>query len=311
MTSEADHNGAELAPEARQPVSSVAAVPEVRTDDGGVVDLRSRLLQSGWTQGSVLPPELTAYVQLSPGAETAAGGNAGPDGPWYVLVTQDCDIVYGDCVTDPVAEVVLATKIAQLDTEYENLRDPRVLHVMLTGADGPPQPTEIKARNRGFLDRVRLLTAAPASTLRADSAAMRRIAGFLGRRYQRTAWPEEFDRRFKSAKGKLAKILRTRHDVLLDIVLSIDPRTGPHANSPYEASLWVVIQDEFADRNAQETQGTKTQILDDVRRAVQKCQGIQFDTPKVVGRYGISLREWDDLLPLDLAWPRLAAEESA
>jgi hypothetical protein len=75
--------------------------------------------------------------------------------------------------------------------------------------------------------------------------------------------------------------------------------------------LYVVMQDEFDDRPKKETQGYKTEILAEVRRATQNCKGINFDEPRLLGRYDINLREFDNLQPLDLAWPRLVTEESS
>ncbi len=327
MTAGADDSGAGLAPgeptapfaetgSSQDPAAGGAnpaapatpAAPAVQTADGKPIDLRPRLLKSGWAQGAVLPRELVPHVRMSPGSDAppAAGW---PKGSWLVLVSQDCDIVYGDCVADPVAEVVLATKIEKPEMQYEHLRDPRKLHVALTHDDGTPQPVVVEARNRGFLDRVLLLTAPPESAIRADSGAMRRIAGLLSRRYQRTARPEEFDQRFKSAKGKLGRILQQYAAVVLDILLFVDPLTDlPEGTAAYTAQLWVVLQDDFADRDPKKTQGQKTQILGEIRRAVQNSKGINFDAPRLEGRYGISLREYDDLQPLDLGWPRLAAE---
>lgn len=285
-----------------------ATPPDVQTAEGQPIDMRPRLLNSGWFQGAVLPPELVARVRLSPGAEAPPLLDGCLVGVWYVLVSQDCDIVYGDCVTDPVAEVVLAVEIAKPEIQYEHLRDPRELHVSLTQESGAPRPVAIRARNRGFIDRVLLLTAAPTSAMRAEPEAMKRIAGLLGRRYLRMSRPEEFDRRFKSAKGKLGKILQQHAAAVLDILLFIEQRGDLPEDESYSASLLVVLQDEFSDRDPTKTQGYKRQILDEVRRAVQNCKGINFDNPRLVGRYDISLREYDDLLPLDLGWPRLAAE---
>lgn len=300
--------GACLAAAAGKAETAAATPPDVKTAEGQPIDLRPRLLNSGWSQGAVLPPELVARVRLSPGAEAPTSVDGWPAGAWFVVVSQDCDIVYGDCVTDPVAEVVLATEIEKPEMQFEHLRDPRELHVCLTGENGAPKPVAIRARNRGFLDRVLLLTAAPTSAMRAEPDAMKRIAGLLGRRYLRVARPEEFDRRFKSAKGKLGKILQQHVPAVLDILLFIEQPGDLPAHESYSATLWVVLQDEFSDRDPTKTQGLKRQILDDVRRAVQNCKGIDFDTPKLYGRYDISLREYDDLMPLDLGWPRLAAE---
>ena len=91
---------------------------------------RQQLLDCGWRQGSVLPPELA--LQVPPVLE----GYAAPTDGWpstrhYIVVSQDCDVVQGDFTKEPLVEVVLATKKKPFDP-YRSLRNPRVLHLELS-----------------------------------------------------------------------------------------------------------------------------------------------------------------------------------
>lgn len=258
--------------------------------------VRAELLRRGWLQGSVLPPELAARVVMIPGADVPPA-----DGNWFIVVSQDCDIVYGHCDVDPAAEVVLATPITKTSARREDLRDARELHVHLTEGDGGAvHPVAIHVRNRGFLDRKLLLDYDPA-TIRADGDAMRRIAVFLARRYTRSARPEEFDQRFRPALRKLETLLENEVDALLDVLLHIDPTTELPDGEPYELTLYAVLQDEFDDRPRAQTKAKRAEIASEIRRALKKCNGIQWDEPRVLGRYDINIRERSDLMSLDFA----------
>lgn len=280
------------------------AAPAVRTPDGRPLDLRQQFLTSGWRQGAVLPHELAARVQMIPGADAAPAGD-GSEGPWLVIVSQDCDLVYGDCVADPEAEVVLATPIAQPSAKCERLRNPRELHVRLTRADGTTQPVAIEVRNRGFLTRALLLTAGPATEVAADATAARWMAGLVARRYIRTARPETFDRRFRKARKKITDLLETEAGALLDVMLGIEPRQELEPDQRYAVSVYPILQDEFGDQPRPAQQKRRNAINEALRQAMLPCkdEGIDVEIIEIKTRYDVSLREYDDLLPMDLGPP--------
>lgn len=311
MTDDLDTNPPTAPSAAEQPTTGSAAegatpaVPATRAPDGTPVDLRSDLLDSGWFQGAVLPPALAAQVEMVPGADDPPLEADWHKGPWCVVVSQDCDIVYGDCVADPVTEVVLATPIDQPSSKCERLRNPRELHVRLTRGDGTPQPISVDVRNRGFLDRALLLTARPAAELSADAATMRWIAGLVARRYIRTARPEAFDKRFRKARRKILELLDAEGAVLLDVLLAIEPRRELGPDERYAVSIYAVLQDEFGDTPRPSQQKKRNTIHEALRQAMLQCKDESLDVERieVATRYDISLREYDDLLPMDLGPP--------
>jgi hypothetical protein len=281
------------------------AIPAVQAPDGKPADMRSALLKSGWFQGAVLPPEMATQVRMLPGADAPPAPACWPAGPWCVVVSQDCDLVYGDCVADPVAEIILATPIEQPSAKCERLRNPRELHIQLTKADGSSLPVAIDVRNRGTLDRVLLLTAAPATELFADSVAMRWIASHIARRYMRTARPEAFDWRFRKARKKIIELVDAEDAVLLDVMLGIQPRGEIGSDKRYAVSIHPILQDEFGDLPRSAQQKKRNIISEAIRQAMLPCkeEGIDVEIIEIKTRYDISLREYDDLLPMDLGPP--------
>lgn len=284
---------------------AISVMPPVRTADGKPVDLREALLDSGWFQGAVLPPELATRVRMLPGADASPAPAPGAIGPWCIVVSQDCDLVYGDCVADPVAEVILATPIAQSSPKCERLRNPRELHVGLTRPGGTSVPVAVDVRNRGTLDRALLLTAPPMAEISADGETMRWIASHIARRYTRTARPETFDWRFRKARRKIIELLDAEKNVLLDVMLALEPRAEIGPDERYAVSIYAILQDQFGDQPRPAQQKKRNSISEALRQAMLSCkdEGIDVEIIEIKTRYDISLREFDDLLPMDLGPP--------
>jgi hypothetical protein len=239
---------------------------------------------------------------MVPGADALPSEDDWPEGPWCIVVSQDCDLVYGDCVAEPVAEIVIATPIKQCSQKCERLRNPRELHVRLTKADGTVQPVSIEVRNRGFVNRALLLTARPAKELLADATTVRWIAGLVAQRYLRSARPEAFDRRFRKARRKIIELLDAEATVLLDVLLGIEPRGELGPDDRYAVSIYAVLQDAFGDTPRSSQQKKRNKIHEALRQAMLPCkdEGIDVEIIDIKTRYDISIREYDDLLPMDL-----------
>lgn len=290
-----------------EPSTAVASPAPQPPTASSLGDLRAEMLRSGWKQGSVLPPDLVGYVQAMLGADLPLLEHYSPDDAWYVVATQDCDLVHGDVQLEPAVEVVLARKVASLETQYADVRDPRHLHVELTRADNSPQPVAIRIRDRGWIRRELLCSATPSDSLSADKKATARIAAMLGRRYVREARPESFERRLGAARNKLKQLLETEASVLQDIYFELPE--DQHMELPpgewYDCRAYGILRGDLAGLPGNKIAGIKNRIRNRLRDIMTSCQanGIVMIEPSVVTRYDISLGQLDHMLRLDLGWP--------
>jgi hypothetical protein len=136
--------------------------PEQKAAAQQVVEQRrQQLLARGWRQGSVLPSELA--VQVTPVLDGYSPPSEWPATRYYIVVSQDCDVVQGDFTKEPVVELILATKKRAFNG-YRCLRNPRVLHLELFDSiTDKDVSVEIQAGRRGYLAHEALLDFASSS----------------------------------------------------------------------------------------------------------------------------------------------------
>jgi hypothetical protein len=278
-----------------------------------VVEQRRRLLlDRGWKQGSVLPPELAAQVTpVLLGYEAPSAG--WPSTRHYIVVSQDCDVVQGDFDKEPLVEVVLATKKKKPFDAYRCLRNPRVLHLELRdSATSNDVSVEIQAGRRGYIAHESLLAFSPAS-LAADENAVLEIATFLARRYLRNARPELFDRRLGDAIKQLEALLA--HEVpnghIFDVLFEIQPNSEDvRDDEPYVVKVYGVLKDRFD--VFEKDEATRT-AMDSISRSIWdillSCDGIEVDSVSIVGRSEIDIRLRERLCSLEIVWPRFEVGE--
>ncbi len=274
---------------------------------------RQQLLDRRWRQGSVLPAELA--LQVTPvlsGFEVPMGG--WPSTRHYIVVSQDCDVVQGDFIKEPLVEVVLATKKKLFDP-YRCLRNPRVLHLELSdSATGRDVSVEIQAGRRGYIHHELLLDFSPASVALGENAVLE-IATFLARRYQRNTRPELFDRRLGDAIKQLEALLA--HEVpnghIFDVLFAIEPKSEDvRDEEAYAVEVYGVLKDRF---DVFEKDEAIRRAMDEISRAIWDillpCDGIEVDAVNIVGRSEIDIRLRERLCSLEIVWPRFEFEESA
>lgn len=122
------------------------------------------------------------------------------DGDICVVVSQDCDIV-GDIDAEPFLEFVIGKRIDKIDGNCEYGKNPRTLHLSHKDCD-----YLFSVHNRFFVKKDDINSFEFANEKIAltldDKKVMKR---WLGRRYTRAAFPDEFNKRLKC--GTSAKIV--------------------------------------------------------------------------------------------------------
>ena len=273
-------------------------------------DIRRQLLNSGWRQGSILPPELAALV--SP----VLGGFESKSADWpvkrmYIVVSQDCDIVQADFRSEPTIEVILATKIPKQKDGYKYLRNPRMLHIGISsGADDKELAAEVRVAYRGFFDHALLLSHQP-SQLAVDSKTAELLASFVSRRYLRDARPENFDLRLGDARDEFESLLgdHAENGIIFEILFEIEPDVRePLPDEEYIVKVIGVLKDQYdvIDRSRVLTQ--MDTLKERIRAILLPCNLLFVDSVEILGRSEISLTQRDRLHSLEIVWPKFASD---
>ena len=286
----------------------IAAAREVAPGES----LRVVMLASDWRQGVILPPALALEVTPIHGGFATPADGRWPDDHWYIVVSQDCDIVHGNLVAEPVVEVMVATRIDVCAPKHVHLRTPRLLHATLSGENGDLVPVAFDITQRGFLHRDLLPAARPLAGLRAGAGTVTEFAAMLARRYMRASRPEMFDRRLKPALSRIEDLLdRGAQDgSLLDVLFRIDPMGECATGEPYVVAVYAVLQDAFDRLDKCSTQPAVDALRQGLRDALRRCTDVEVEIVHVVGRREIDLALRDGLRSLEIVWPRFEADAS-
>lgn len=259
-------------------------------------ETRQALLRSGWRQGSVLGPDLAARVEMLPHAQL----DPNLAEHWYVVVSQDCDLMSGSFAAEPAVEVIVLKPVPQLDAQRMHLRNPRELHLEVATAAGGTRPVAARIWNRGYLDRRLLLEHEPSDPLVLSHHDVDLLSSFLRRRYDRVALPDTFVERLRPARAKLEKLLSDFPDAIVSVLIGLTPDGEPDPpDSPYELRMYVVLSDSVAFGDPGMRRSVQRQILDRLRPALRRCHGVEVEKVSVCDTDELSLGEFMGLIELD------------
>lgn len=266
---------------------------------------RENLQRRGWRQGSFLNSILGSEVRPVPFA------NPVPDEARYLVISQDCDVIHGNVAAEPAVEVVAVTPILQCDPTCQNLRNPRELHVHVSIADDDSRPSAIRVWGRGFIDRSLLGAHDPDASISISHNDLRDVVDFVGRRYDREAFPDEFVRRFKKTQKKLEMVLRTHADRIVDLYVIVEPFTelprmsteknpgDSEASQLYRVWMDVVVEQGLMDGDPSVLNAMKNGVKPGLRKAITNCAGIELEDLVFRGPEEITLARWRKMHRLD------------
>lgn len=268
--------------------------------EGPSQSLRDRLENDGWRQGAVVPaaPAIVQELHILPFAEF----DQLPERYWLLIASQDCDVVCDRLNVEPAVEVLIAEPIERMRTAYRNGRDPRELHLMLSGRAGEGQAVRVHVRNRAMFRRALLADHFPAPDCSIAAEYIEQISGLLGGRYSRIAYPTAFDARTRRARQKLASVLDQYAEQVIDIYFTLMPAGEELPESePYRLWVYAVVIDEIVLGDPRVYNELKKTLAAALRGPLRRCPGVLLEKVTVCGRDDITLREFAGMMPANLA----------
>lgn len=258
-------------------------------------EVRRALIDRGWGQGSLLPPELAAKVELIRFAPE-------PDEEqerWYIVVSQDCDVVAGSFTSEPAVEVAVLEAIPATAAVNLYNRSPRELHLNITRADRNPQAVRVRIWNRGFLSREHLLRADPSGELRLTPEQIASIVSMFGRRYDRIALPDALVERLKPAQKRLKRFLEDHEEKIADLLIGYSPEEELNdLESRYKLSVYVLLNRSI-NPESNEARAFEKEARRQLLEILGRLEGISLQPVLIVDPYKLTLGEWMNLVPLD------------
>ncbi len=193
------------------------------------------ITQLGWRQGSVVPYQLLEDVQDRLGLIRLLEPEA-----LAIIISQDCDVVCPSYETEPYVELLIARPVvvAHRDGNLFHGKNPRRFQFMVSNQEDEPV-YEISIHEKIKVDRKLLEGAHPETGIAIDQDQLTALTKWTAKRYTRSAFPDEFNRRCQSAAGRITKKLKAKGNLITGIFLRLSSYEELSGGETYNVILFV------------------------------------------------------------------------
>ena len=255
---------------------------------------------SEWRQGTVLSNETADILGLR--------HQKFPEDTCVVVISHDCDIANDDLKAEPNVEVIVGRRISAPSPGYARTRSPRTLHLEVEH-NGVPAAVELVAIAKTHVAKRTLADVGPDLRYRLSASGLYILRHWLAVRYNRAAFPEEFERRIKKevdVAERIEKIVRECDPPISTVFFNLstleefrpdDPRTyALTIFLAYEPGLEPLESGDRADEAAEKIREIfRKKCFDDARQAwkhieLLNCTAVSEDDFSISKAKG--LQQW-------------------
>lgn len=213
-----------------------------------------------WRQGSVLPHGAAVRLGLLTEADAAEH--------CVVLISHDCDIANITPGVESNVEIIVARIIRTADGTLTHGKSPRTLHIEWDHA-AKPRVLELKASGKRSLLKAHLLGDRPDLDyrLRETATGLFLLRYWLGVRYNRSSFPDEFNARLQRTKAgdEMLRVLKN-HPQVTGVYLKLNTldELPAEAQTPYEIDMFLAFH---PGDDPEEAQGKTDQAAEAIETA--------------------------------------------
>lgn len=198
---------------------------------------------AGWRQGSIVKATDAALVTNGLGINL-------DQNELLIVASQCCDIASNRLDVDPTLEFSVAKLVDSLNPMMRFNQNPRILHLELlvqsnTEEAVTQQHIELAGHRKISVEKTLLNGLQPDQTRRISLSEKNAYIQWLGGRYNRPAFPTEFNRRLESEKNKIRKKVKAANSFLLGIYIELSPNTELSADETYSVNLLALTTADF------------------------------------------------------------------
>lgn len=162
---------------------------------------------SGWRQGSMVrtcdaESLLNASIDQIPPQERIESETS------LVVISQDCDL-FRESNHEPFVEILLCNPVQDQNPLYLNGRNPRILHIPAMNLKGAESILEIIIQDRFRVMKNFFQRLYPDNSIWLKDRYVGLLAGWIAKRYERPAFPDEFNSRLKIVDKRLEKLFKS------------------------------------------------------------------------------------------------------
>lgn len=194
---------------------------------------RDRVAALGWGQGAILDRRVAEFAWEHAPERVKQG-----DHDRLLVTSHDCDVLNASIAKEPLVEVLRARSTDDCAGQrgpFSSGRNPRALRLSEVSVQGDDVALDLAVHDRWGIPRELLMEEAPADRLPPREGRL--VAEWLAKRYIRSAFPTEFDRRW-SGKSKAWRRLLKRHSSWIQgVYLRLHTLRELPADEPYGCHL--------------------------------------------------------------------------
>ena len=235
-----------------------------------------------WRQGSIVKED--DAIQILSQTNRALGKDE-----ILIVASQSCDIASNRIDIDPTIEFSIAQIKEQFNPILRFNQNPRILHLELLAANTGSQPTtgitvELFAHRKIVVEKFALENMKPDPTRGLPQLEKDIYVRWLAGRYDRPAFPTEFNRRLESARDKIRQKAKKANAAVFGLYIELIPNTELAENETYTANLLALTNSSA--ESASDIHNA--QALLDVLEAVMTLNNINVQS-KIVSETEISI----------------------
>ncbi len=190
------------------------------------------------------------------------------------MISQDCDVVHPSYDAEPFVEYFIARPISARDGRRTRGKSPRFLQFEAL-IEGEEHIFEISANEKFRTDRRILERGDPDPTLVLTQSQVRMLARWAARRYNRSAFPANFDRRISKVREKIERLMkRYGTDITGTFVAFLSSDGELPQEDDYRILVQVVAEKEAFDRNLREQDMLRVKA--ELTTLLNQCSGIEL-----------------------------------
>lgn len=237
------------------------AVEEDMTKDTATED-REKILTNGWYQGAI--------ISCADGDQEVLGLPAG-ECDAYVIVSHSCDILAFKYKTEPRVEFIGGNYSRKANKSFVHRRHPRKLLLNVQNNELGFITLDINIRH--FVNRT-FLTDIQASEATLSSESITELQMWMAARYRRSAFPDAFNDRIRSAIEIIQGRLEAEGDHgVRGLYIQLDTYEELNNYQEYSVSLLGTAEDDLGDVTG-EKWGDAEEFVEFIANELKKCKGV-------------------------------------
>lgn len=235
---------------------------------------------NGWRQGSIVAPSDHPAIQQYAPCSLAARDCC-------IVLSQSCDVVCRDLEAEPIVEIVLASRLnSPADGNYTHAKNARRLHFHIV-VNGNLEGYEAHIRSRFSIPRSLLQTVRPDVERAVRPLELSEIISWILARYDRVAFPDEFNSRIAATVAKKIKPALEKLTRMKSIYVGLNTWDELPADQKYSMTVLGTLQAE--DFEQPEIRQAMEQGLSVVAAALHNVPGIVVEDFTVLSEADVTL----------------------